>query len=55
MGYKGEWRFWQHTDLGQVDGIRGPVDLNIYNGSMYDLRQLTIGKGEEPIEEDSAE
>ena len=54
-GYKGEWRFWQHTDLGQVDGIRGPVDLNIYNGSMYDLRQLTIGKGEEPIEEDSAE
>ena len=50
VGYKGEWRFWQHTDLGQVDGIRGPVDLNIYNGSMYDLRHLTIGKGEEPQE-----
>lgn len=52
LGYKGQWRFWQHTDLGQVDGIRGPVDLNIYNGSMYDLRHLTIGHNEEPVPED---
>lgn len=48
VGYKGEWRFWQHTDLGHVAGIRGPVDLNIYNGSMYDLRHFTIGRDEEP-------
>lgn len=51
LGYKGEWKFWQHTDIGRVDGIKGPVDLNIYNGSMYDLRKLTIGQNEEPIEE----
>lgn len=52
LGYKGPWRFWQHTDLGQIDGIRGPVDLNIYNGSMYDLRHLTIGHNEEPMPEE---
>ena len=50
LGYKGPWRFWQHTDLGHVDGIQGPVDLNIYNGSMYELRKLTIGHGEPPAE-----
>lgn len=49
VGYGGEWRFWQHTDLGHVDGIRGPVDLDIYNGSMYDLRHFTIGRDEEPL------
>lgn len=48
VGYKGTWRFWQHTDLGRLDGIKGPVDLNIYNGSMYDLRHFTIGENEEP-------
>lgn len=50
VGYEGEWRFWQHTDLGHIDGIRGPVDLNIYNGSMYDLRHFTIGRDEDPEE-----
>lgn len=46
LGYDGDWKFWQHTDLGRVRGIRGDVDLNIYNGSMYDLRRLTISKRE---------
>lgn len=41
--YKGKWKFWQHTDAGQLPGIQGKVDLNIYNGSFYDLMQLTIG------------
>ncbi len=35
------WRFWQSTDRGKLSGIRGFVDLDIYNGSMYDLRQIT--------------
>ena len=43
LEYKGEWRFWQHTDSGQLPGIKGYVDLNVYNGSYYDLRKLTIG------------
>lgn len=42
--YKGEWKFWQHTDAGRVPGIKGYVDLNIYNGSYYDLQKLTIGE-----------
>ena len=40
--YKGKWKFWQHTDVGRLPGIKGYVDLNIYNGSNYDLEQLTI-------------
>lgn len=41
--YKGEWKFWQHTDVGRLPGIKGYVDFNIYNGSYYDLRKQTIG------------
>ena len=41
--YKGKWNFWQHTDAGRLDGIRGYVDLNIFNGSFYELKRLTIG------------
>ena len=43
--YKGQWKFWQHTDAGRLPGIKGYVDFNIYNGSYYDLRKLTIGGG----------
>ena len=32
--YKGSWKFWQHTDVGRLPGIKGHVDLNIYNGSL---------------------
>ena len=42
MEYHGQWKFWQHTDVGKLPGIRGYVDLNIYNGSFYDLRKLCI-------------
>lgn len=41
--YKGEWKFWQHTDAGRLPGIKGYVDFDIYNGSFYDLKRLTIG------------
>ena len=41
--YQGEWKFWQHTDAGRLPGIKGDVDFNIYNGSFYDLRKMTIG------------
>lgn len=41
--YKGEWKFWQHTDAGRLPGIKGYVDFDIYNGSYYDLKMLTIG------------
>uniref|UniRef100_A0AB33JD14 Glycoside hydrolase family 25 protein n=1 Tax=Prevotella sp. GTC17260 TaxID=3236796 RepID=A0AB33JD14_9BACT len=44
--YKGAWKFWQHTDAGRLPGIKGYVDFNIYNGSFYDLKKLTIGNDE---------
>lgn len=53
VGYNGSWRFWQHTDMGRINGIKGPVDLNIYNGSMYDLKQLLLG-GDDEFYEDKA-
>ena len=45
--YKGQWKFWQHTDAGKLPGIHGYVDLDIYNGSYYDLKKLTIGSEDE--------
>ena len=44
LTYQGAWKFWQHTDRGRLPGISGDVDLNCYNGSMYDLRRLLIAE-----------
>lgn len=30
----GAWRFWQYDDGGRVDGVRGPVDLNVFTGDL---------------------
>lgn len=55
--YRGKWKFWQHTDCGRLPGIKGYVDFDIYNGSYYDLRKLTIGNheqiGDEAYEDDN--
>lgn len=40
--YAGKWDFWQHTDAGRVPGIRQDVDLNVYNGTLEELLNLTI-------------
>ncbi|MBP5258084.1 MAG: glycoside hydrolase family 25 protein [Prevotella sp.] len=42
-----KWKFWQHTDAGRLPGIEGFVDLDIYNGSYYNLTKLTIPEEEE--------
>ncbi len=42
LQYEGEWKFWQHTDAGHVDGIRNYVDVNLFNGSYEELKALTI-------------
>lgn len=34
------WTFWQHTDRGAVPGIEGPVDLNVFAGTVEELRAL---------------
>lgn len=48
LAYRGKWHFWQYTDCGQVAGIKGPVDCNIFNGTMDELMELVI-----PEEEDT--
>ena len=40
--YTGKWAFWQHTDVGKIDGIKGYVDVNLFHGDYQDLLNLTI-------------
>ena len=42
LEYKGAWKFWQHTDRGRLEGIDTHVDLNVFNGNLEELMQLTI-------------
>lgn len=52
VNYKGDWKFWQHTDCGKLPGIDGYVDFDIYNGSYYDLQRLTIGGNDGEADDD---
>ena len=40
--YQGNWKFWQHTDVGTLPGIDEHVDLNVFNGTYEELKQMTI-------------
>lgn len=38
------WMFWQHSATGSVAGIPGStLDVNVFNGTLDDLRNFTIG------------
>ena len=37
-----DWNFWQFTENGIVHGINTKVDLDIYNGSSWSLKRLTL-------------
>lgn len=37
-----DWQFWQFTEKAQIHGIKGMVDVNVFNGSKEDLKALTI-------------
>lgn len=36
------WTFWQHSDVGRVNGIEGPVDFNVFNGDSTAFRRILI-------------
>lgn len=36
------WQIWQFTEKGIVHGINTKVDVNVYNGSLWSLRRLTL-------------
>ena len=40
--YEGDWKFWQHTDVGTLPGIDEKVDLNVFNGSKNELDAFCI-------------
>ena len=42
LSYEGTWQFWQHTDYGTVPGIETSVDLNVFNGSLDELKRCTL-------------
>ena len=38
----GKWDFWQFTEKGIVYGINTKVDVDVYNGSLWSLKRLTL-------------
>jgi lysozyme len=43
-----KWAFWQHTETGKLKGVKGNLDLNVFNGTMEDLYNMCY----EPNKED---
>lgn len=37
-----DWHFWQHSELGRVNGISSKVDFNVFYGDSTDFRNLLI-------------
>ncbi|HEY0751079.1 MAG TPA: glycoside hydrolase family 25 protein [Chitinophagaceae bacterium] len=37
-----DWSFWQHSETGRVNGIKGKVDFNVFNGDSLDFRALLV-------------
>ena len=40
--YEGDWKFWQHTDVGTLPGIDEKVDLNVFNASLQELKRMQL-------------
>lgn len=36
------WVLWQHSEQGKVDGIKGNVDFNVFNGSITKFNNMII-------------
>lgn len=36
------WLFWQHNEMGQVNGIESYVDFNVFNGDSTAFKELLI-------------
>lgn len=43
-----DWDFWQYGNRGQIPGIDGPVDLNVFQGTYQDLETLTYSPFSSP-------
>jgi lysozyme len=41
------WLFWQHSSTGEVPGVRGPVDLNVFSDSASAWRELVASPAQD--------
>lgn len=37
-----DWHFWQHSEMGRVDGILSKVDFNVFYGDSTDFKNLLV-------------
>lgn len=37
-----QWHFWQHSESGNVNGIKGKVDFNVYSGDSLSFDKIRI-------------
>ena len=37
-----DWDFWQHSETGRVNGIKGNVDFNVFNGDSVEFKSMLI-------------
>jgi len=37
-----DWVFWQYGHRGRLEGIAGPVDFNVFHGSLEQLEALCL-------------
>ena len=37
-----KWTFWQHSESGRVNGIKAPVDFNVFSGDSADFKNFLI-------------
>jgi len=36
------WSIWQFTERGQIDGVEGYIDLNVFKGNYQDFKEVLI-------------
>ena len=36
------WIIWQYSEKGRVEGIKGPVDLNVFKGTQQELKNILL-------------
>jgi lysozyme len=42
LGKKRDWHFWQYGNRGQLPGIKGFVDFNVFKGTLLDLESICL-------------
>ncbi len=40
LGFGRSWLFWQYSDKGELKGVSGPIDFNVFDGDQHALSRL---------------